>query len=202
MPELPASLEGMYEPILYGLVGVLGLVSWFFGFRLFKIILVAIMAVAGAAGLAYLGFYWGEAPVLWSAGGLVLGAILGGVLAYFFYSLSVATLAALFVATTILPWLQPYGLGVQWGVLAVACTLAALVAVSLSNLTIQLGSAMIGALMLLHSGRYFLTGETVHHAIEEEGEWALYLDMDPLLAGAGIALGLIGFFLQRRAANK
>lgn len=191
----------LYIPLLYGGAGVLGLVSCFFGFRLFKVILIAILAVAGAAGLAWAGFHYGEQPVIWSAGGLFLGAILGGVLAIFFYSLSVATLGALFVATSLLPWLQPYELWIQWSVLGLACTVAALLAVTVTNLMIQLASAMLGALMLVHSVLYFTSGKTVHEAIEGEEGWAVYLDLDLKIAATALVLGLIGFLIQRRAAR-
>lgn len=191
----------LYIPLLYGGAGVLGLVSCFFGFRLFKVILIAILAVAGAAGLAWAGFHYGEQPIIWSAGGLFLGAILGGVLAIFFYSLSVATLGALFVATSLLPWLQPYELWIQWSVLGLACTVAALLAVMVTNLMIQLASAMLGALMVVHSVLYFTSGETIHEAIEGEDGWALYLDLDPKVAATALVLGLIGFLIQRRAVR-
>lgn len=188
----------LYLPLLYGGAGLLGLISCFFGFRLFKIILVAIMAVAGAAALAYAGFHYGEEPVLWSAGGLLLGAVLGAVLAFFFYSLSVATIGALFVATSLLPWVQPYDVWIQWSVLAVTCGLAAILAITLTNLTIQLASAMLGALMMVHSFLYFTTGATVHQAVESEDGWMLVLDLDLRVAAVALALGLVGFFLQRR----
>jgi hypothetical protein len=189
----------LYIPLLYGGAGLLGLVSCFFGFKLFKLILVAIMAVAGAAALAYAGFHYGEEPVIWSAGGLFIGAILGAVLAFFFYSLSVATIGALFVATSLLPWVQPYEIWIQWTVLGVACALAAILAVTLTNLMIQLASAMLGALMMVHSVLYFTTGETVHQTVEGEEGWAVYLDLDMRVASIAVALGLLGFFIQRRA---
>jgi hypothetical protein len=191
----------LYIPLLYGGAGLLGLVSCFFGFKLFKLILVAIMAVAGAAALAYIGFHYGEEPVIWSAGGLFIGAILGAVLAFFFYSLSVATIGALFVATSLLPWVQPYEIWIQWTVLGVACALAAILAVTLTNLMIQLASAMLGALMMVHSVLYFTTGETVHQPVEGEEGWAIYLDLDMRVAAIAIALGLLGFFIQRRGVR-
>jgi len=72
-----APIPEYYVPLLYGGAGLLGLISCFAGHKLFKLMVVAILAVAGAAGLAWLGFHYGEQPVLWSAGGLVLGAVLG-----------------------------------------------------------------------------------------------------------------------------
>ncbi|MFO7725958.1 MAG: DUF4203 domain-containing protein [Oceanipulchritudo sp.] len=191
----------LYIPLLYGGAGILGLVSCFYGFRLFKVILIAILAVAGAAGLAWAGFHYGEQPVIWSAGGLLLGAALGGILAIFFYSLSVATLGALFVATSLLPWVQPYELWVQWSILGVACLVAALLAVTVTNLMIQLASAMLGALMVVHSVLYFTSGRTIHEEIEGEEGWVHYFDLDLQVAGAALVLGLVGFLIQRRAAR-
>lgn len=197
MPQVPE----YYEPLIYGGAGFLGLVSCFLGFRLFKAMVVALMALAGAAGLAWLGFHYGDQPVLWSLGGLVMGAILGGVLALFFYSLAVGTIAALFVATSLLPWVQSYELWLQWSVIGVACLVAALLATALTNLMIQLASAMLGAFLLVHSALFFTTGETVHRAAEGEDGWTLYLDLDLYVAGIALAIGLVGFLVQRRSTK-
>jgi hypothetical protein len=193
-----APIPEYYVPLLYGGAGLLGLISCFAGHKLFKLMVVAILAVAGAAGLAWLGFHYGEQPVLWSAGGLVLGAVLGGVLAVFFYSLAVATLGALFVATSLMPWVQPYELWVQWSILGAACAVAALLAVMITRLMIQLASAMLGALMIVHSVLFFTSGKTVHQAIEGADGWMLYLDLDPYVAAIALGLGLLGFLVQRR----
>ena len=197
MPQIPE----YYFPLVYGGAGIVGLVSCFFGYRLFKLIVISVLAVAGAATLAWAGFEYGEQPVLWSAGGLVIGAILGGVLALFFYSLAVATMGALFVGTSLLPWIQSFDIWVQWSILGVACILAAYVATMVTNLMIQLASAMIGASLLVLSVLYFTTGETIHKAILEEDDWTLILEMDLTVAGAALGIGLIGFLLQRRAAK-
>ena len=197
MPEVPE----LYIPLIYGAAGLVGLVSCFFGHKLFKGLIVALMAITGAATLAWLGFQIGDEPVLWSAGGFILGAILGGVLALFFYSIAVGTIAALFVATTLLPWVQPYEVWIQWSVIGVACLVAALVATGLTNLMIQLASAMLGALLLVHSALYFVTGQTIHKAAESDDGWILYLDLDLKVAGIALALGLLGFLVQRRASK-
>ena len=197
MPEIP----DLYIPLLYAGAGFVGLVSCFFGYKLFKGLIIALMALAGAAALAWLGFHYGEEPVLWSAGGFILGSILGGILALFFYSLAVGTIAALFVATTLLPWVQPYEPWIQWSVIGVACLLAALLATGLTNLMIQLASAMLGALLLVHSALYFTTGKTIHTALESEEGWELYLDFDLRIAGIALALGLLGFLVQRKSAK-
>ena len=197
MPEVP----DIYIPLIYGAAGLVGLVSCFFGHKLFKGLIIALMAITGAATLAWLGFQIGDEPVLWSAGGFILGAILGGVLALFFYSLAVGTIAALFVATSLLPWVQPYEAWIQWSVIGVACLVAALVATGLTNLMIQLASAMLGALLLVHSALYFVSGETIHKASESDDGWILYLDLDLKVAGIALALGLLGFLVQRRSAK-
>jgi hypothetical protein len=197
MPEVPE----LYIPLLYGGAGLVGLVSCFFGYKLFKGLIIALMALTGAAALAWLGFHYGEEPVLWSAGGFLLGAILGGVMALFFYSLAVGTIAALFVATSLLPWVQPYEAWIQWSVIGVGCLLAALVATALTNLMIQLASAMLGALLLVHSALFFVTGQTVHNAMEEEDGWILYFDLDLKIAGIALAIGLLGFLVQRRSGK-
>lgn len=197
MPETPE----LYLPFLYGGAGLVGLISCFFGYRLFKLLVVALLAVAGAALLAWVGFTYGEEPVLWSIGGLVVGSLLGAVLALFFYSLAVSTVGALFVATTLMPWVQPYAVWVQWSVLGVACLLAAILANVLTNLMIQLASAMLGALLIVHSVLYFTTGQAVHQAIEGEAGWSLILDLDLKVAAVALGLGLLGFFSQRRGAR-
>lgn len=198
MPDFPE----LYEPLLYAAAGLVGIISCFFGYKLFKGLVVALMALSGAAGLAYAGFSYGQEPILWSIGGLIIGGILGGTLALSFYSLAVATVAALFVATSLLPWVQGYDILVQWAVIGVASLIAALVATGLTNLMIQLASGMLGALLLVHSGMYFAYGQTVHRAVEEGDDWVLYLDMDLQTALISLAIGLIGFLIQRRGAKK
>ncbi len=197
MPEMPQ----LYEPILYAAAGLIGFISCFFGYKLFKGLVIALMAIAGAAGLAYAGFLYGQEPILWSIGGLIIGGILGGTLALSFYSLAVATIAALFVATSLLPWVQGYDVLIQWAVVGVASLVAALVATALTNLMIQLACGMLGALLLVHSGMYFAYGQTVHRAVEEGDDWVLYLDMDLQTALIALALGLVGFLVQRRGAK-
>ncbi|NDV61535.1 TMEM198/TM7SF3 family protein [Puniceicoccales bacterium CK1056] len=197
MPQIP----DYYLPLVYGGAGILGLISCFFGYRLFKLIVISILAVAGAATLAWAGFEYGEQPVLWSAGGLVIGAIVGGVLALFFYSLAVATMGALFAATSLMPWVQGFDIWMQWSILGVACILAAFIATMVTNLMIQLASAMLGASLLVLSVLYFTTGQTIHQAIQDGEDWTLILDMDLTVAGAALGIGLLGFLIQRRGAK-
>ncbi|MGC9452345.1 MAG: hypothetical protein ACP5I4_12965 [Oceanipulchritudo sp.] len=197
MPQFPE----YYEPLIYGAAGFLGLVSCFFGFKLFKALVVALMALVGAGGLAWLGYTYGDQPALWSVGGLLMGGILGAILALFFYRLAVSTMAALFVATSLMPWIQPYEVWIQWSVIGIAALLAALVATAVTNLMIQLASAMLGGLLMAHSASYFITGKAVHKAAEGEDGWILYLDLDLYTAGIALVIGLLGFFIQRRAAK-
>jgi predicted metal-dependent HD superfamily phosphohydrolase len=79
--------------------------------------------------------------------------------------------------------------------------LAAFVATMVTNLMIQLASAMIGASLIVLSALYFTTGETIHKAILEDDDWTLILDMDLYVAAAALGLGLIGFLVQRRGAK-
>ena len=192
MPQLPE----YYEPLLYGGAGLLGLVSCFFGYRLFKALVVALIALAGAGGLAWLGYVYGDQPILWSIGGLIIGGVLGVILALFFYRLAVSTIAALFVATSLLPWVHPYDVWIQWTVIGVACLLVALIATSVTNLMIQLASAMLGGLLMVHSGLYFLTGQPIHRTAEGADGWILYLNLDLYTAGIALVLGLLGFFIS------
>lgn len=197
MPDNPE----LYEPLIYAAAGLIGIISCFFGFKLFKGLVIALLALAGAAGLAYAGFLYGEEPVLWSIGGLLIGGILGGTLALSFYSLAVATVAALFVATSLLPWVQGYDILVQWSVVGIASLVVALVATALTNLMIQLASAMLGAFLVVHSVMYFAYGQTVHRTVEEGERWALYLDLDLQTALIALAVGMVGFLIQRRGAK-
>jgi hypothetical protein len=54
---------------------------------------------------------------------------------------------------------------------------------------------------MVHSGLYFITGQPVHRSVEGENGWMLYLDLDLYTAGVALVLGLLGFFIQRRAAK-
>jgi hypothetical protein len=198
-PKMP-DVSDLYIPMLYCGAGFVGFVCCFFGYKLFKGMVIAIMALLGAGLLAWVGFNLGDQPVLWSLGGLIIGAILGGMLALFFYSLAVATVAALFVATTLLPWVQGYEPIVQWLVVGGACLVAAMLATGLTNLMIQLASAMLGAVLVVHAAMYFILGETIHRAVEAEGGWTLYFDLDLQTACIALAVGLLGFLVQRKSA--
>lgn len=191
--------QEMYEPLLYGGGAVLGLLCALFGYRLFKLVLIALMAVAGAGALAYAGFAFGQQPVLWSIGGLLVGAIAGAVLALFFYKVAVATVGALFAATTVLPYVQGYGVELQWLAVGAAALVAGLLAIWLTTIMLQLGTAMLGSVLLVYGVRYFLYGETIHHVLEAEEEWELELMVDPVVGSIVLGIGLLGFLWQRRA---
>ena len=193
--------SNLYLPLIYGGAGLVGLISCFFGFKLFRLIITAVLAITGAIGFAYLGFEYGTEPYLWSAIGLFLGAVIGIIFAFFFYSLAVGTIGALFAATYILPWIQDMQLEYQWIILAVVCTVAALIASKLTNIMIQLGTAMLGALLMIHSALFFTTGQTVYRAVDGEESWVLYLYLDSYAAIVAIAIGLVGFVIQRRMAK-
>lgn len=194
--------QGMYEPLLYGGGLFLGILCAFFGYRLFKLMVIALLAVAGAGVLAYAGWEFGQQPVIWSIGGLLVGAIAGGILALFFYKIAVATVGAFFAATAVLPYVQGYALEMQWLAVALAGLVAGLLAIWLTTLMIQLGTAMLGAGLMVYGSRYFLTGETVHQLLENEEEWELELVLDPVVGSIVLGVGLLGFLWQRRGAKE
>lgn len=194
-------LDPIYEPALYGVAGLVGLVSCLMGYRLFKALVILILALAGAAGMAWLGYTYSEQPLIWSVGGLFLGLVLGAVLALFFYRLAVSVIAAFFAATALLPWVQDYSVTVQWIAVGGASLVAAMLANAVTNLMIQLASAMVGAFLLVHSILYFTAGRTLHRAVEAEDGWTLDIMLDPMTACLILGLGLVGFLVQRRRAQ-
>ena len=194
------SLNPIYEPALYGVSAFVGLVSCFMGHRLFKALVVVLVALAGAAGMAWLGYNFGNQPLLWSIGGLIGGLLLGAALALFFYRLAVSAIAALFVALAISPWVQDFAVPVQMLALGGACLVAALIANAVTNLMIQLASAMVGSFLLIHGLLYFITGETLHRTVEGENGTSLDILLDPMTACLVVGLGLVGYLVQRRRA--
>ena len=72
---------------------------------------------------------------------------------------------------------------------------------ALTNLMIQLATAMVGAWLLVHGVRYFLFDVTIHKVVEDSGEWILRLDLDPLVAVIILGIGLVGFLMQRRGES-
>jgi len=188
-------------PLIYGGAGVAGVACCFFGFRIFKLMVVLLLAATGAVMLGWFGLEYGSDPIIWSGAGLLLGAILGLVLAMLFYTLAVSTLGALLVATLLLPWLQPYALVTQWAVLGVACLLAALAANIVANFTIRLATSMLGAVLVVHSVAFFTHGTTIFHQAESEGDWRVILQLDTRMAAVALLLGLLGLLVQMRNAK-
>jgi len=186
------------QPLVYGIAALIGLLSCFAGYRLFKLILIGLLAVAGAAGLAWVGFAYGEQPLVWSLGGLVLGAVLGAILAVFSYTIAVGLVASLFVSLSMLPWLQDFAVMNQVYIIGVASMAAALIAIFLTTIMIQVATAMLGGVLIVHSALYFATGQTVHRIVEKDGSWSLDLNLDHRVAGAALVIGLIGFLVQSR----
>ncbi len=186
------------QPLVYGIAALIGLLSCFSGYRLFKLMVIGLLAVAGAAGLAWVGFAYGEQPLVWSLGGLVLGAVLGAILAVFSYTIAVGLVASLFVSLSLLPWLQDFDVMNQVYIIGVASLGASLVAIFLTTIMIQLATAMLGGFLIVHSALFFATGETIHRIVEEDGSWTLDLNFDHRVAGAALVIGLIGFLVQSR----
>lgn len=193
----------MYGPIFHGVVIAIGLVSCFAGFRVFKLLITVIVMLAVGAGAGYLGFHYGSDPLVWSIGGAVVGAIVGGLLAYSFFSLAVGVAAALGIATSALPWLQQYPVAVQIVAIAASAAIAALLAVWLVNLTVQLATGLVGGILLVQGINFFITGEAIPQVEDAAIEgYYIHLDMNPTLAAIALGVGLLGFIVQRSSAKK
>lgn len=189
------------QPLVYGIACLIGLLCCFTGYRLFKLTVIGLMAVAGAAALAWIGFTYGEEPFTWSLGGLALGAVLGAILAIFFYTLAIGVVASLFVALSLLPWLQGLEVLDQVIIIGAASLAVALVATMLTTAIIQLATAMLGGVLLVHGFLFFVFGKTAHRVVEEDGSWTLNIDLDHRVAGAALVIGLVGFLVQSRAGK-
>ena len=190
-----------YVPLVYGLMVVIGLVGCFFGFKLFRLMLVVLVALAIAVLGGWIGFTFTQEPLLWAAVGLAVGAVAGAVLAFFFYSVGVGVLGALFVCTTLLTYLHGLGIVLQVAILLVCGLVAAYVAVSVTNLAIQLVTAMLGAFMAVQGVLFFLQGRVDKEWINDSGSWELAMNFDPMAGLAALVLGAVGFFFQRRSAS-
>jgi hypothetical protein len=190
-----------YVPLIYGLMVFIGLIGCFFGFKLFRLMLVIVMAFSCGVLGGWLGFSLSMEPLIWSAVGLALGAVIGGVLAFFFYSVGVGILGALFVCASLMPYLQTLDPLLQAAVLLVCGLVAAYAAVSVTNLAIQLVTAMLGAFLAVQGVLFFLQGRVSESWIPGTTTWELDLIFTPLAGLAALVLGAVGFFFQRRAAT-
>lgn len=189
-----------YVPFVYGLMVLVGLVGCFFGFKLFRLMLVAIVALTMAVLGGWIGFTMSSEPLLWAAVGLVVGALVGGLLALFFYSVGVGILGALFVCTSLMPYIQGLGPLLQVAILLVCGLVAAYAAVSVTSLAIQLVTAMLGAFIAVQGGLFFLQGRVNSDWINESGTWAFAFNFNPMAGLAALVLGAVGFFFQHRSA--
>lgn len=189
-----------YVPFVYGLMILVGLLGCFFGFKMFRLMMVAIMALALAVAGGWIGFSFSTEPLLWAAVGLVAGAVVGGLLAMFFYSVGVGILGALFVCTSLMPYIQGLGPLLQVAILLVCGLVAAYAAVSVTSLAIQLVTAMLGAFIAVQGVLFFMQGRIDSEWINESGGWAFAMNFDPLAGLAALVLGAVGFFFQHRSA--
>jgi len=191
-----------YGPVFYGLMIGIGAISCFFGFKLFKLLLTLVMALGGALALSYAGWEAGNDPVMWSIGGFVIGGLVGGILAYFFYAVAVAALGGIAAGTAVMPFVQDYQLPIQVVVVGIIAAFAAVLTVAVTNLAIQISAAVLGALLIVHGTNYFMTGEEIEMVEGDAAAYVVYLEMSPTMGLMAVVLAVAGFFMQRRWAKR
>lgn len=191
----------LFVPVVHALMILIGLVGCFFGFKIFRLMLVVVVALACAGLGSCIGFSFSADPLIWSAVGLGLGALLGALLAFFFYSVGVGILGALFVCTSLMPYLQDLGPLLQIAVLAICGLIAAYAAVAVTNIAIQLVTAMLGAFIAVQGILFFLQGRVSQDWLNETGAWDFAFNFDPMAGLSALVLGAVGFFLQNRSSS-
>lgn len=188
-------------PVVHALMIAIGLVGCFFGFKIFRLMLVVLVALAGAGLGSWIGFSFSADPLIWSAVGLGLGALLGAILAFFFYSVGVGILGALFVCTSLMPYIQDLAPLLQIAVLAICGLIAAYAAVAVTNIAIQLVTAMLGAFIAVQGILFFLQGRVSQDWVNETGAWDFSFNFDPIAGLSALVLGAVGFFFQNRSSS-
>lgn len=197
--EYLETLGDVYMPLLYGVAALVGLVSCFYGYRLFKMFLVLVFAIAFAGLLAGIGYEMGGEQLIWTVSGFFVGAILGALLAMFFYAVAVAIAGALLVASLVGPWVQDMDWIYQALIVGGGCFIGALLAIKITTLTLQAISAFIGAFLLVYSVRFFVLAEPFLQRSAESNE--MVVGFSSTWSIGAFVLGALGMFVQWRAEH-
>lgn len=197
--EDPALVTTTYDHIFHGVMILAGFVACFAGFRMFKILVAVLGGFCGALIGAYFGYQFTEDPMLWVAGGALIGGILGIILGYFFFSLAVASMGSIFGVILLLPWLgNIQDLWMQLGAIFLSACIFAIFAIFAMELAIRLGTALTGAFGLVYGSWYFLGGPGIHQLFAEYETIINLMAAHPLMALLMLVIGLVGFAIQSR----
>jgi hypothetical protein len=199
--EDPGLLATTYDHTFHGVMILAGLVGCFAGFRLFKAMVAVLGGFCGALAGAYFGYQFTEDPILWVAGGAIIGGILGIILGFFFFSLAVAFAGSLFGVILLLPWLGNIeDLWMQLGAIFLSGCIFGIFAVFAMELGIRLGTAYMGAFGLVYGAWFFAGGPGIHQLFAEYESVIEVMAAQPMVALAVIVIGLIGFAFQSRSS--
>ncbi len=197
------------DPVLlgvYALVIVTGLVDCFFGYKAFKYALAILLGIIGAGAGAYFAYDYAAQSWTYSVIGLLLGGVLGAVLAIFFFQGAVVVFGALFGYTLIAPWVGDFDPWLQFLILVVGCGLCGFLAMGVAKFAIMAATATTGSFRIIYGGWYLIGGPPILILGQNpEAGWNLLATaQEPfvamvILAGVGF---LIQFFRERKTKGK
>lgn len=187
------------KPELYPWVSA-GVIAWgvldcFFGYRIFKITLAVMGGVAGAVLGQLLGetLDWGRAGQL---SALVVGALVGGGLAFLLYVAAVFVAGFLFGAALSVLVLANFNHMVALLTACVVGIISGCLAVKLQEILMKLSTALLGAFRAILALSYFTSQTDWAYYFQQPQQIPALIDHTPWMFPAILALAVIGAIAQ------
>lgn len=195
------------DPVLlgvYALIIITGLVDCFFGYKAFRYALAILLGIAGAGAGAWFAYDLAAESWTYSLIGLLVGGVLGALLAVFCFKAAVAVSGALFAYAMLAPWIGDLAAWVQFLILVVACGLCGYLAVGLARCAIMAATAATGSFRIVYGSWYLFLGGPAILVLgnDPDAGWHLLATArEPfvamvVLAGCGF---LVQYFRDRKA---
>lgn len=205
----PMDIRHADDPVLLGvylLIIITGLVDCFFGYRAFKYALAILLGLVGAGVGAYFAYDLAAQSWTYSLIGLLLGGVLGAVLAIFFFQTAVVIFGAFFGYAMLAPLVGDLEPWAQLLILVVGCGACGFVAIGVARVAIMAATATTGAFRIIYGGWYLVGGPPILVLGKNpDAGWRLLATAQEAFI-AMVVLAACGFFIQffreRKAKKK
>jgi hypothetical protein len=180
--------------VFMGVSIVAGLVSCFYGYRFFKLMICITGALVGAGLCGALGYHL-DGQIAATIGAII-GAIIGGVLLLVLYFISVFLLGMALAGGAAYAAMMSQGSEPNIPLILIAAIIGGAVALAIQKFIMILFTAFAGAASAVAGIYHFVGSEEPFYTATDPEKFKALLGEQYLLAGAMIALGLIGAIVQ------